>query len=184
MVVQGASRNCQRRPPGESRRDHGGGTSPSAPDPFVCWCDAAASHPVDRRLRDRRRVGRGAARRTAVGGVALLATLGLAASACGGSNGAAGYGPYPASLPSASTLCPTLAEVDYYVPVPASAASGVVEQSTTAGVRSTVRCVYGDPRHARRDTPLSVTMVLRPTATETRPSGVAITEGQARRPAQ
>ena len=105
----------------------------------------------------------------------MLATLGLAASACGGSNGAASYGPYPGSLPSASTLCPTLAEVDYYVPVPVSAKSAIVEQSTTAGVRSTVRCVYGDPRHAPRHA-ASVTMVLRPTATETRPSGVAITE--------
>ncbi|MFZ0059768.1 MAG: hypothetical protein WAL35_06960 [Acidimicrobiales bacterium] len=118
------------------------------------------------------RRGRGPSARP-FAGVALLATLGLAASACGGSNGAASYGPYPGSLPSASTLCPTLAEVDYYVPV--SAKSAIVEQSTTAGVRSTVRCVYGDPRRAPRHA-ASVTMVLWPTATETRPSGVVITE--------
>ncbi len=108
-----------------------------------------------------------------VGGVALATGLGLAASACGGSNGPAGYGAYPASLPSASTLCPTLAEVDYYVPVPASAASGVVEQSTTAGVRSTVRCVYGNPARAPLHSAV-VTTVLRPSAAEARPAGVTI----------
>jgi hypothetical protein len=108
-----------------------------------------------------------------VGGVALATGLGLAASACGGSNGPAGYGAYPASLPSASTLCPTLAEVDYYVPVPDSAASGVVEQSTTAGVRSTVRCVYGDPARAPLHSAV-VTTVLRPSAAEARPAGVTI----------
>jgi hypothetical protein len=84
------------------------------------------------------------------------------------------YGPYPASLPSASTLCPTLAEVEYYVPVPASAESGIVEQSTTTGARSTVRCVYGDLSRAPRRA-ASVTFVLRPSATDTRPRGVKVT---------
>ncbi len=104
----------------------------------------------------------------------LLVGLGVSVSACGGPDGIAGYGPYPATLPSASTLCPTLAEVDYYVSVPPSVASGIIEKSMTAGVESTVRCVYGNlgqqPRRA-----VSVEMVLRPSATETRPPGVVIT---------
>ena len=103
--------------------------------------------------------------------VSLVAVFGLVASACGGASGPAGYGPYPVSLPGAATLCPTLAEVDYYVPVPASAASRIGEQSTTAGVQSTVRCVYGNlgraPRHSA-----TVTMVLRPSVGETRPRDV------------
>ena len=94
-------------------------------------------------------------------------------TACGRPVGSAGYGPYPVSLPGASGLCPTLAEVDYYVPVPPSAAAGIVERSTTVGVRSTVRCVYGNPgrkpRHAA-----SIEIVLRPSANQTRPRGVVL----------
>ena len=104
---------------------------------------------------------------------ALVAGFGLAVTACGRPVGSAGYGPYPVSLPGASSLCPTLAEVDYYVPVPASAASGIVERSTTVGVRSAVRCVYGNPgrkpRHAA-----SIEIVLRPSAGQTRPRGVVL----------
>jgi hypothetical protein len=101
----------------------------------------------------------------------LVAVLGLVASACAGANGPAGYGPYPVSLPGAATLCPTLGEVDYYVPVPASAVSRISEQSTTTGVKSTVRCVYGNPGRAPRHS-ATVTMVLRPSADETRPRDV------------
>lgn len=107
--------------------------------------------------------------------VACAAGFGLVVSACAASGGGAGYGRGPTSLPGASTLCPTLAEVDYYVPVPASAASGIVKKSTTAGVRSTVRCVYGNPGRKPRHS-ASVEFVLRPSAAQTRPAGVAISK--------
>jgi hypothetical protein len=104
---------------------------------------------------------------------ALVAVLGLAVTACGRPGGSAGYGPYPVSLPGASTLCPTLAEVDYYVPVPTTAAAGIVERSTTVGVRSTVRCVYGNPARKPRHA-ASIEIVLRPSASQTRPRGVVL----------
>ena len=131
-------------------------------DILVFSAELPTSLPKGRR--SGRRSGARISWRSLLGAIVLASVVG----ACGGAAPAVQPGRYSGSLPDPSSICASLTEVDYYVPVPLAAST--TQTSKTASDFATVNCSYGDLARSPGQS-ATVSFVIGP-APELSPQGV------------